>query len=255
MILPEYDLAKAPTGGRNVHEGYQRGLGLMYGNLVGQILQEEDFQQAFSLADERTVVWQPRLMNLYLLIRFFLPRLDRGHIIEFGSYRGGSAFFMAKLAQKYLPGTQVHALDTFGGMPKTDDAIDLHAEGEFAATTYEEVSAAAHAAGLDNLKLVKGLFQQTTSAVLATCKTVSLAHIDCDIYDAAVYCFETVKEAMVPGGYIVFDDATEATCIGATQAVEGSRGVDRQVQPALRADSTSFRFPLAPTDWIAARFY
>jgi predicted O-methyltransferase YrrM len=220
MILPEYDLAKTAVNGRIVYEGYQRGNGLMFGDLIGQILAEEDYQEAFSLADGRTVVWQPRLMNLYLLIRFFLPRLNGGHIIEFGSFRGGSAFFMAKLAQKYLPGTQVYALDTFGGMPPTDHAIDLHIEGNFSETSYEEVLAAANAAGLDNLKLVKGLFQQTTSDVVATCGTVSLAHIDCDIYDAAVYCFETVKEAMGPGGYIVFDDATEASCIGATQAVE-----------------------------------
>jgi predicted O-methyltransferase YrrM len=59
-------------------------------------------------------------MNIYLLIRFFLPKLEFGHIVEFGSYKGASAMFMAKLAQKYLPGVEVYALDTFSGMPATD---------------------------------------------------------------------------------------------------------------------------------------
>jgi len=54
-----------------------------------------------------------------LLVKFYLPRLPFGHIIEYGSYRGGSAFFMAAIAAKYLPRTQVYALDTFAGMPQT----------------------------------------------------------------------------------------------------------------------------------------
>ena len=220
MILPEYGgVTRENTFGRNVYEGYQRGCGIMIGDLHDEIATEPDFDEAFRLAQGRTVVWRPRLMNLYLIIRFFLPRLESGNIVEFGSFRGGSAFFMAKLAQKYLAGSQVYAFDTFEGLPPTGE-IDGHNESDFSGTSFEEVSRSKELAGLDNLQLIRGRFEDTAEQVLAAAGKVSLAHIDCDIYAAALYCFGAVKDHMVKGGYIVFDDATEPSCIGATQAVE-----------------------------------
>lgn len=259
MNLPEYPgVSRESTFGRNIYEGYQRGCGIMFGDLHDQIAKDPDFAEAYRLADGRTVVWRPRLMNLYLLIRFFLPKLDPGNIIEFGSFRGGSAFFMANLARKYLPGTQVYAFDTFEGMPPTEE-IDAHSEGDFSATSYDEVARAKSEAGLDNLHLVKGRFEDTAREFLSRKGKTALAHIDCDIYGAALYCFEAAKDSMVDGGYIVFDDATEATCIGATQAVE-----EIIVRYNLRSEQISphfvFRWPphsksvsasKSPTEFVA----
>jgi hypothetical protein len=59
-----------------------------------------------------------------------LQKLPPGHIIEYGSYRCGSAFFMAALAAKFLPDTLVYALDTYTGMPTTDISIDAHQRGD-----------------------------------------------------------------------------------------------------------------------------
>jgi hypothetical protein len=220
-ILPELPgVSRGEFLGRNPYEGYQRASGLKFTDLPDKIFAQSDYQAAFALAESRTVCLGPRLLNLYLLIRYFLPKLKPGAILEFGSYRGGSAMFMAKLAQIHLPGTQVYALDTFGGMPSIDPTIDSHHAGDFADTAIEEIAAAKDAAGLGNLHLVKGLFDQTTPSLLRTCGPVALAHIDCDIYHPAIYAWEQVAPVMVPGGYIVFDDATEASCLGATQAVE-----------------------------------
>jgi len=49
---------------------------------------------------------------------------------------------------------------------------------------------------------------------------ISLAHIDCDIAPAVKYSYEGVRPFMVDGGYMVFDDATVSSCIGATEVVE-----------------------------------
>ncbi len=49
---------------------------------------------------------------------------------------------------------------------------------------------------------------------------VALAHIDCDILPSVRYSYEAVRPHMVEGGYLVFDDATMSSCIGATEAVE-----------------------------------
>ena len=73
---------------------------------------------------------------------------------------------------------------------------------------------------LDNLVLVKGFFEDTNDSVMAQAEKISLAHIDCDIQPAVKYSYEGVKPFMVNGGYIVFDDATVSSCIGATEIVE-----------------------------------
>ena len=233
--------------GRNPAEGYQRSLGLKFGKLDDKIVIQPDFKEAWKWAETRTVVGGPRILNLYLLIRCFLPKLAFGHIIEFGSYKGGSAMLMARLCQIYLPGVQVYALDTFAGMPATDKAIDGHNPGDFNDVDYDEVLAARNAAGLDNLHLVRGLFEDTTPAVIAAAGSIALAHIDCDIYHPAVYAWQQVKPVMVPGGYVVFDDATEASCLGATEAVE-----DIIYQENLRSEQIDphyvFRYPPLPSE-------
>lgn len=209
-----------PRFGRNLRDGYMRGTGLAYGELVGYIRAESDYQEAVQLAAGRSICNEHRLMNLYLLIRVYLPRLSPGDIIEFGSYRGGSAIFMASLAKRYLPHTRVWGLDTFEGMPDTDLGVDLHVRGDFHEVDFEALTAYAGTINLPNLTFVRGLFEATMDDVLDQAQKLVLAHIDCDIQSAVTYTWNRIKPEMVPGGYVVFDDATEASCLGATEAVE-----------------------------------
>lgn len=206
--------------GRDVRAGYVRGWGLQYGDLAAQIARDPEYVRSYDLARSRSIVREERLKNLYLLIRFYLPALNPGHIIEFGTFKGGSALFMASLCKTYLPGTEVWGLDTFAGMPKTDKGVDAHNENDFNSCDLDELERFRERQKLDNLHLVKGTFEQTTPGVLEACGSVRMAHIDCDIYSSCRYAFETCRGHMVPGGYYVFDDATESSCIGATEVVE-----------------------------------
>ena len=79
-------------------------------------------------------------------------------------------------------------------------------------------TAAAH--GLDNLEFIDGRFEQTAEPALDRCGPVALAHIDSDVYSAIVAAYDAVKPHMVTGGYYVFDDATVASCLAETEAVE-----------------------------------
>jgi predicted O-methyltransferase YrrM len=212
--------ANAMRNGRSVQDGYQRGWGLEFGDLKNKIASDPDYVKAFQYAAGRSVVKRERLMNLFLLIKFFMPRLPRGNIIEFGAYRGGSALFMAALAAKFLPGTEVYALDTFEGMPETDKQIDKHMRGDFNDSNFEELTALKEKYQLNNLHLIKGLFSDTAPGVLAKAGPIALAHIDCDIYEAVKYAYLTAKPHMAGGGYIVFDDSTVSSCLGATEVVE-----------------------------------
>lgn len=206
--------------GRVPREGYVRGWGIAFGGLRERVLSDPLYQRAAALALGRSVMDQDNRINLYLLLRFFLGRLPHGHIVEFGSYRCGSAMFMARVMQELAPAVRVYAFDTFAGMPPTDDSVDAHRAGDFADADVNEIRAAIVAAGLTNLELVVGAFEDTAAVALARIGPVALAHIDSDIHSAIAFSYDAVKRHVVPGGYVVFDDATVASCLGATEAVE-----------------------------------
>ena len=110
--LPELKgMVKGIRHGRNVYEGYQRGWGLQFGGLKEMVLIDPLYKEAFSVARDRTIMSEENRMNIFLLLRFFLDEIPFGHIVEYGSYRGGSAIFMAYVAQKLYPGMKVFALE------------------------------------------------------------------------------------------------------------------------------------------------
>jgi len=219
--LPEFmNISQDMRNNRSIYDGYVRGWGLQFGELKKRIRQDPLYQEALALAKGRTIISEENRMNLFLLAKFYLANISFGHIVEFGSYKGGNAIFLAYIVNKLYPGVNVYALDTFAGMPQTDAKIDAHVEGDFRDVDLNELRTYVTKKGITNLRFVKGLFHDTAQDLLKDVKQVALAHIDCDIYSAVAYSYDVVKEYMVPGGYIVFDDATVSSCLGATDAVE-----------------------------------
>ena len=219
--LPQLnDIPKELRNGRSIHDGYVRGWGLQFGDLRDQIRKDPLYTDAMALSKGRTVVSEDNRMNLFLILRFFLGKIPSGHIMEFGSYKGGNALFLAYVADKLYPGMKVYSLDTFTGMPVTDAAIDAHRQGDFQDVDLHELRQFASANGVKNLEFAQGLFQDTAPTILRQARQISLAHIDCDIYSSVAYSYEAVRPYMVAGGYLVFDDAAVSSCLGATEAVE-----------------------------------
>ncbi len=219
--LPEFkNIKKGIRKGRNIYEGYQRGWGLQHGDLIKEIENDNLYREAIELSRSRTIVREEHLMNIFLIMKFGLPKISQGDIIEFGSYTGGSAIFMAQLTKRLHPNIKVYALDTFTGMPETDKSIDAHNQADFNNVNLQELRNYAKEIGLDNLEFHQGMFEDTAISILKKAKNISLSHIDCDIYSAVAFSYEAVKNYMVPGGYVVFDDACISSCIGATEAVE-----------------------------------
>ena len=218
--LPGAKELNALVKGRNPHEGYSRGWGLQFGELVEKVRSDPIYQYGMQLARGRTIQAEQCRMNLYLILRFYLPKLGEGDIIEFGAYRGGSAIFLAAVAKRLRLNSHVWALDTFEGMPDTDKRIDLHRKGDFSDVNYTALTEFVRDHGLDNITFVRGTFEKTASQTLEAARPIALAHIDCDIYSAVAYAYESLKDRMVDGGYIAFDDAHYSSCLGATEAVE-----------------------------------
>ena len=222
------DMPNERRKGRNVYDGYIRGCGLKYGNIRDLCNDDEVFSGAMTLAmseapngKSRTIVSPLNLMNIFAIIKLNLSHLsDVGDIVEFGSLRGGSAIFLAFVAKHLLPGVQIISFDTFAGFPETKPEIDAYAEGSFETVDLFELRAFAAKHELNNLTFIEGNFHDTVPGALREIKKISLAHIDCDLYESVALAYEESRRYLTEDSYIVFDDPLVPTCIGAFEAIE-----------------------------------
>jgi hypothetical protein len=207
--------------GRDIGAGHLRGWGLEYGPVYEQVAADPVFIAAYQAAVDRGTLLTPhKLANLYLIIRYAM-REDGGDIYEFGSFRGGSAVFMATILRRLNRSAKVFAFDTYEGMPETDLTRDLHRAGDFTDTGYRELLGYIAAQGLEpHVETVRGRFDETLPGILARGGRVGLSHIDCDIYEPIKFVVRTAAPAMVPASHIVFDDPLHGSCLGAFDAVQ-----------------------------------
>lgn len=218
--LPNIGTPDTIVGGRSPRDGYQRGWGLMHADLAAQVAAHPLYQSAVEASGGWSLMVDAKRMNLFLILTTFFDRLSDHDVIEFGSYRGGNALFMAHVLKALKPKAKVYACDTYAGMPVTDAGRDLHSAGDFSDASYEALSKRRDKLKLKNLVIVKGLFEDTFPGIAKTKLRFGLAHIDCDIYSGVKYAQDAVWPFMTKGGYIAYDDADAPSCIGATEAVE-----------------------------------
>jgi hypothetical protein len=204
--------------GRDIEAGYIRGRGIEFGFLRQAILDDPDWIAAITAARGRSIVTIEKLMNLFLIVKY--SEIKEGNIIEYGSFRGGGALFLAALAKRLRNNCKVFALDTYEGMPDTDEELDRHRAGGFADVDFPGLEQARKEEGLDNLVILRGLFQDTVEQIAPADRRFFLSHVDCDVYDSAVFSIEFSKRHAVPGSYITLDDPLASDCIGAMQAAE-----------------------------------
>lgn len=122
-----------------------------------------------------------------------------GDIAEVGVYKGGTAYYLNKLSL----GRNVYLFDTFEGIPMSSD-IDVHDVGDFNDTSYEEVNQ--YFINDKNVKLVKGLFPQSSDGIINDKQVFSFVHLDVDQYESTFNCLNYFYDKMVKGGFIVIDD-------------------------------------------------
>ena len=220
IVFAPVPMADEITGGRSLHDGYQRGCGLAHTSMPAAIEADPLYVAAVEASGGWSIMVGAKRMDLFLILTRFLGRLEHHDVIEFGAYRGGNALFMAHILRALHPEAKVYALDTFAGMPATDLSRDAHCAGDFSDSSQADLEARRDALGLSNLIVVRGRFEDSFPAIAASGATFGLAHIDCDIYSAVKYAQAAVWPHMTRGGYVVYDDADAPTCIGATEAVE-----------------------------------
>ncbi len=170
------------------------------------------------------------------------PALD-GHVLEIGSWRGGSGTVIARALggagaapgdARGGAGRRIILADTFAGVVKAGARDTYYKGGEHANTSVDAVQRLLARAGVPHVELLSGVFPEDRGEEIADLR-FALCHIDVDVYQSAKDCFEWVWPRMVPGGVVVFDDFGFYGCEGVTAYVhELARGGGRlTVVPSL----------------------
>ena len=179
--------------------------------------QPEFFELADPLVEERRTRFNyDRFYVLWQAIRNVanVP----GAAVEVGSYRGGSAFFIAS-AFRRLSGTEadVHIFDTFEGCPK--QAITPHdfpeAEGHFSDTSYEEVRG--YLSGFQQLQIHKGDVLESLQRLAEA--RYRFVHLDTDLYLPTLRCLEYFGARLSARAVVVVDDYASRKSPGVSTAV------------------------------------
>ncbi len=135
---------------------------------------------------------QLKLAALAWVLTNKLATVD-GLWLEFGVYTGTSINAMAKFA-----GRTVYGFDSFKGLPEDWRADKPRGR-------YSLDGALPKVAG--NVDLIPGWFEETLPAFLAERdEPAALIHIDCDLYSSTHTVLTLLRERMVPGTILVFDE-------------------------------------------------
>lgn len=168
------------------------------------------------VSDKRTLLSYGRLYMLWQAVRNAVS--VPGSVAEIGSYRGGSAHFIAKSFIK-LTGHEVpmHIFDTFEGHPTgaiTPNDL-FQSAGQFSGTDYDKVRVLL--APFTQLTIHKG--DVSASLPQLADSRYRLVHIDTDLYQPTVVCLNYFGGRMSAGGIIIVDDYGAPKCPGIAQAV------------------------------------
>ncbi len=142
-------------------------------------------------------------------------------VAEVGTYRGGSAYFLA-LAHLILNGSEVEldAIDTFEGHPvdklSAVDPPSHKTEGAFARTSYEQV--AGYLSRFERTTVHKG--ELSAIAPSLPDRRYGLVHLDVDLLESTRDCLAFFVDRVAVGGVIVLDDYDAPNCPGVRQAAE-----------------------------------
>lgn len=169
------------------------------------------------VAQGRTLLGYERLFTLWQAVGGIYPLNEA--VAEVGTYKGGSARFIAAALNYRKCTPPIHVFDTFQGHPSIviPELDGPHsAQGLFADTDVAAVRQ--YLSVFSNVEIHQGAFRDTNAEVRDA--TFSLVHIDVDIYQSGVECLDFFWPRLHPEGVLVIDDYGFTTCRGLKKAVD-----------------------------------
>ena len=138
-------------------------------------------------------------MNLFHLLEQVIAYKVPGDIVDLGCNAGDSTIVMQKVVSALVPERQVHAFDSFEGLPEltgTDVADGVYGKGYMAAPL-DLFKRKFDALGLKQPHIHKGWFQDTVPQGLPD--RIAFALIDGDLYESTKHVLPHVYARMAPG--------------------------------------------------------
>ena len=139
-----------------------------------------------------------------------------GEYCEFGVWQGATFIHAVQQMAHLFPGMNFIAFDSFEGLPfpkgiDADSGYTSHFyEQQFSCSESEFLANLSRARiDLNRIRTVKGWFNKTldkTSAESDGVKRVSVAWIDCDLYESTVPVLDFLTHRITVGSVIIFDD-------------------------------------------------
>jgi O-methyltransferase len=186
-------------------------------------LTDTAFKRAYDEIKHHTLVDHYLCYDLWQLVTE-AAKLDRGDLIEVGSWRGGTGCLIARRAALSGLGNTVFLCDTFKGVVKAGPLDPFYGGGEHADTTPQIVNDLAGRLGLNHVEVLEGVFPNETGNNVAD-REFRFCHIDVDVYQSAADVAEWVWPRLIPGGMIVYDDYGFKGCEGVTRFVNEQRSM------------------------------
>ncbi|MEP6748184.1 MAG: class I SAM-dependent methyltransferase [Bacteroidota bacterium] len=115
-----------------------------------------------------------------------------GIVMEFGVFTGTTINHIAKK----LKNTKIYGFDSFEGLPEY--WRDGFKKGSFTLDQLPKVEA--------NVTLIKGWFDKTLPEFKPDNRPLAYLHVDCDLYSSTKTIFQYLKNSIVTGTVIVFDE-------------------------------------------------
>lgn len=118
---------------------------------------------------------------------------------EFGVYKGASSKYLSEMKNKSFPDSEYgfHGFDSFEGLPEAWSGTGS-SKGKFKTGVIPEIS---------GVTFHKGWFKDTIPKFLEDHEeNFAFIHIDCDIYSSTVDILSNLKNRIVSGTVILFDE-------------------------------------------------
>jgi len=165
-----------------------------------------------------------------------------GSVVECGAWRGGIGVLLGRILASLDDERPIFLCDSFEGLPPPEP-IDGSAALEWSRNqdhpyfhdncraSLDELVQLVKALRLDRrITLVKGWFNESLPRAKATFGPIALLRIDADWHSSVTCCLEELYDAVVPSGYVIFDDYdTWDGCATAVHEFLGRRSLSHRI--------------------------
>ncbi len=189
---------------------------------------DPEFERIFGVIKSNTLVDMYRCWELWTLLE--QTATLNGSILEVGVWRGGTGALLCEKARLSGITEPVYLCDTFEGVVKAGSKDTGYVGGEHSDTSLPIVQNLLNTLGLENARILKGIFPDATAHLIPQNDELRFCHIDVDVYQSAKEVFQWAWPRLCDGGIVVFDDYGFFGCEGVAAFVDGElRGGPRQI--------------------------